>query len=87
MFSLTEGGDIDKLEQGCVWSGEISPCIHQNHVFAVRCTDALPATYLLYLLDTAVARNSSSCPPRRQQLASPTHNAGGVYVLRLPASR
>ncbi|WP_157774187.1 restriction endonuclease subunit S [Paracidovorax citrulli] len=30
------GGDIDKLGRGCVWRDEISPCLHQNHVFAVR---------------------------------------------------
>jgi len=33
---MNEGGDADKLGRGCVWSGEISPCLHQNHVFAVR---------------------------------------------------
>ena len=34
---LTEGGDPDKLGRGGVWRGEIAPCIHQNHVFRVRC--------------------------------------------------
>lgn len=33
---MNEGGDFDKLGRGYVWSGEISPCLHQNHVFAVR---------------------------------------------------
>ena len=33
---MTEGGDIDKLGRGTVWRGEIDPCLHQNHVFAVR---------------------------------------------------
>ena len=33
---FTEGGDADKLGRGTVWQGEIEPCIHQNHVFAVR---------------------------------------------------
>jgi type I restriction enzyme S subunit len=33
---FTEGGDADKLGRGCVWNGEIEPCLHQNHVFAVR---------------------------------------------------
>ncbi|MDT7837477.1 restriction endonuclease subunit S [Aquabacterium sp. OR-4] len=33
---MTEGGDFDKLGRGTVWSGEIDPCLHQNHVFAVR---------------------------------------------------
>lgn len=33
---LTEGGDYDKLGRGAIWEGQIEPCIHQNHVFAVR---------------------------------------------------
>jgi len=33
---MNEGGDFDKLGRGCIWDGTISPCIHQNHVFAVR---------------------------------------------------
>jgi type I restriction enzyme S subunit len=33
---MNEGGDIDKLGRGCVWRGEISQCLHQNHVFCVR---------------------------------------------------
>jgi type I restriction enzyme S subunit len=35
---MNEGGDFDKLGRGHVWQGEIDPCIHQNHVFAVRPT-------------------------------------------------
>lgn len=33
---MNEGGDNDKLGRGHVWRDEVSPCIHQNHVFAVR---------------------------------------------------
>ena len=41
---VTEGGDIDKLGRGTVWNEEIKPCLHQNHVFAVRIqrNDILP---------------------------------------------
>ncbi|WP_267244910.1 hypothetical protein [Streptomyces sp. PR69] len=34
---LTEGGDLDKLGRGGVWEGRIDPCLHQNHIFKVRC--------------------------------------------------
>ena len=34
---MTEGGDIDKLGRGCVWRDEIPGCLHQNHLYAVRC--------------------------------------------------
>lgn len=33
---MTEGGDFDKLGRGDVWQSQIEPCLHQNHVFAVR---------------------------------------------------
>lgn len=33
---MNEGGDNDKLGRGAVWRGEITPCLHQNHVFSVR---------------------------------------------------
>lgn len=38
---LTEGGDPDKLGRGTVWNGEISECIHQNHIFRVRAASSL----------------------------------------------
>lgn len=34
---MNEGGDFDKLGRGAVWNGEIPNCLHQNHVFRVRC--------------------------------------------------
>ena len=42
---MNEGGDFDKLGRGSIWQGEIEPCIHQNHVFAVRPT-AVPSAWL-----------------------------------------
>ncbi|WP_414622803.1 restriction endonuclease subunit S [Calothrix sp. CCY 0018] len=33
---MNEGGDYDKLGRGTVWYGQVSPCLHQNHVFRVR---------------------------------------------------
>lgn len=37
---LNEGGDRDKLGRGWVWEGQVSDCIHQNHVFRARLNDA-----------------------------------------------
>lgn len=34
---MNEGGDFDKLGRGAVWKGQIANCLHQNHVFRVRC--------------------------------------------------
>ncbi|MFD8987599.1 hypothetical protein ACFVZ4_05970 [Streptomyces goshikiensis] len=43
---LTEGGDLDKLGRGAVWDGRLDPCLHQNHVFRVRCGDELSPDFL-----------------------------------------
>lgn len=39
---MNEGGDNDKLARGAVWREEVSPCIHQNHVFAIRVSGIEP---------------------------------------------
>ncbi|MGI0500385.1 restriction endonuclease subunit S [Limnospira platensis CENA597] len=39
---MNEGGDADKLGRGAIWDGSINPCLHQNHVFAVRCFSVEP---------------------------------------------
>ncbi|MDZ8052197.1 MAG: restriction endonuclease subunit S [Aulosira sp. ZfuVER01] len=39
---MNEGGDADKLGRGAVWDGSIEPCLHQNHVFALRCYNIEP---------------------------------------------
>lgn len=38
---MNEGGDFDKLGRGTVWRNEITGCLHQNHVFRVRCNQAV----------------------------------------------
>ncbi|MFH1288980.1 MAG: restriction endonuclease subunit S [bacterium] len=43
---FNEGGDNDKLGRGCVWKGQIDPCLHQNHVFVVRCNFRILPYYL-----------------------------------------
>ncbi|MDU3822217.1 MAG: restriction endonuclease subunit S [Cutibacterium granulosum] len=55
---MTEGGDLDKLGRGTVWHGEISPCLHQNHVFAVRpARELLVADYLALYTQSSAARS------------------------------
>lgn len=54
---FNEGGDFDKLGRGCVWAGQISPCVHQNHVFAVRCKPILNPEFLALL---AASRNGKA---------------------------
>ncbi len=54
---MTEGGDIDKLGRGAVWDGSIADCLHQNHVFAVRCGDRLLPDFLAVWTRSSVARS------------------------------
>jgi type I restriction enzyme S subunit len=81
---MTEGGDLDKLGRGTIWTGEIEPCLHQNHVFAVRCdvTKLLPE-YLAYITQSSRARSYfESTGTRSTNLAST--NSSKVLALRLP---
>lgn len=55
---MTEGGDRDKLGRGCVWHGEIEPCLHQNHVFALQTNETvLLPEFLEYLTASDVGRS------------------------------
>jgi type I restriction enzyme S subunit len=53
---MNEGGDYDKVGRGAVWAGEISPCLHQNHVFAVRPVDLDMSEWLAAVLQTQYAK-------------------------------
>jgi type I restriction enzyme, S subunit len=53
---MNEGGDFDKLGRGYVWSEEIKPCIHQNHVFAVRLQNPEDAYWLNLVTQTSYAK-------------------------------
>ncbi len=68
---LTEGGDFDKLGRGAVWQGEIEPCLHQNHVFAVRIKGKLLPEFFAALTRTHHGRTYFlSCAKRSTNLAS-----------------
>ena len=43
---MNEGGDLDKLGRGALWQGALDPCVHQNHVFVVRCRNLLEPSFL-----------------------------------------
>jgi type I restriction enzyme S subunit len=53
---MNEGGDYDKLGRGAVWQGAVAPCLHQNHVFAVRLDDVAWAPWVSALTRTAYAK-------------------------------
>ena len=54
---FTEGGDADKLGRGTVWRTEISICLHQNHVFAVRPhSDVLTSEFLSFFAGSGLGK-------------------------------
>lgn len=53
---MNEGGDYDKVGRGAVWTGEISPCLHQNHVFAVRPVERDLSEWLSVITQTQYAK-------------------------------
>ena len=52
---MNEGGDADKLGRGAIWTGQISPCLHQNHVFAVR-PQRISSAWLNFWISSDVAK-------------------------------
>lgn len=75
---LTEGGDYDKLGRGAIWQGQISPCVHQNHIFVVRPNEEL--------LDTRFFAYQSSGPRGRayfQSCAKQSTNLASINSSQL----
>lgn len=84
---MTEGGDFDKLGRGDVWEGQISPCLHQNHVFAVRPDPSkLNSYYLAALAASYVGRQYFlSCAKRTTNLASINSSQLKAFPVLLPS--
>lgn len=69
---MTEGGDFDKLGRGCLWDGQVDPCIHQNHVFRVRpLLGKLNSRFFSHYLQSAKAKHYFlRCAKKTTNLAS-----------------
>jgi len=68
---INEGGDLDKVGRGAIWHEEIKECLHQNHVFAVRCSERLMPEFLsLYLKSSASKNYFLGCAKQTTNLAS-----------------
>ena len=77
---MTEGGDFDKLGRGAVWDGSIDPCLHQNHIFRVRCDPCV-------LLPEFLAMYSASPAGRRHfvLISKQTTNLASINMTQLKA--
>lgn len=83
---MTEGGDLDKLGRGHVWDGEIANCLHQNHVFAVRCVEwKLRPKFLAYVTASQLGRDYFEATGKRTtNLAATNSTKVGQLPVPLP---
>lgn len=82
---MNEGGDLDKLGRGALWHGQINPCVHQNHVFVVRCKTGLVPEYLNAWTSTAQARRYFMLAGRQTtNLASINKTSLGELTVAVP---
>lgn len=83
---MTEGGDLDKLGRGTIWNGEIPGCLHQNHIFAVRCfRHKLSPAFLAYLTASQYGRDYFEATGKRTtNLASTNSTKVGLFPIPLP---
>jgi len=83
---MTEGGDLDKLGRGTVWEGQIAPCLHQNHVFAVRCfPHKLLPHFLGYVTASRYGRDYFEATGKRTtNLAATNATKVGAFYIPLP---
>ena len=84
---MTEGGDLDKLGRGTVWAGQLAPCLHQNHIFAVRCIEhkVLPH-FLAYVTASRYGRDYFEATGKRTtNLAATNATKVGSFYVPLPS--
>lgn len=81
---MTEGGDIDKLGRGTIWTGQIPDCLHQNHIFRIRANRELlePEFYALVVESDIAKRYFNRVAKRTTNLAST--NKTQVRSFRFP---
>lgn len=82
---MNEGGDLDQLGRGALWRGEFNPCVHQNHVFVVRCKPTLLPNYLNVWTATSPARRFFlRVGKQTTNLASISKNSLGGLPVAVP---
>lgn len=86
---MTEGGDFDKLGRGAVWDGSIDPCLHQNHIFRVRCDRSvlLPQFLAMYSASPAGRRHFVLISKQTTNLASINMSQLKAFPVPIPPLR
>jgi type I restriction enzyme S subunit len=83
---MTEGGDLDKLGRGTIWEGQISDCLHQNHIFRIRANRDLlePAFFALVVESDIAKRYFNRVAKRTTNLASTNKTQVRAFQFPLP---
>lgn len=81
---MNEGGDADKLGRGAVWEGQIQGCLHQNHVFRVRCHVAELNPYYLSLVSGSAAGKRYFLSASKQTTNLATINSKQIKAFPVP---
>lgn len=84
---MTEGGDLDKLGRGHLWRGEIPGCLHQNHIFAVRCfRHKLKPMFLAHVTASQYGRDYFKATGKQTtNLACTNATKVGEFAIPLPS--
>lgn len=84
---MTEGGDADKLGRAAIWNGEIESCVHQNHVFRVRCSsETIEPVYLRELVGSSYGKSYFlQVAKRTTGIASINKTQLGQFPVVMPA--
>jgi type I restriction enzyme S subunit len=72
---IVEGnGSVEQIGRAAIWEGQISPCVHQNHIIKIRLAEIADSKYVLYWLLSLDGRGHI------KRVASST---SGLYTLSI----
>lgn len=81
---LNEGGDSDKLGRGTVWEDQIPLCLHQNHVFRVRCNTHMLNCYFLAAVSASAIGKGYFLRSSKQSTNLASINSSQLNAFEIP---
>ena len=72
---IVEGnGSVEQIGRVAIWEGQISPCVHQNHIIKIRLAEIVDSKYVLYWLLS---------PDGRAYIKRVASSTSGLYTLSI----
>ncbi len=81
---MNEGGDFDKLGRGTVWEDQLPRCLHQNHVFRVRCRKEILRPWYLAAVSGSAIGKSYFVRASKQTTNLATINSTQIKAFQVP---